>query len=124
MTNMFARGFANAISRDTDEDRRLTPEDAVAYINSMLNTLITGSSSFCCASCKAARELSVRFSKLVEDTDDTIDDACAVCSESNKTAYTFTCGHRFHVGCMKKWVDTPKSSGCPICRRSFDKMLD
>ncbi|XP_035222280.1 E3 ubiquitin-protein ligase TTC3-like isoform X2 [Stegodyphus dumicola] len=44
-----------------------------------------------------------------------IEDCVICCEEMNfSTAYKADCGHRFHLTCIREWLN--KKSDCPICR--------
>jgi hypothetical protein len=44
---------------------------------------------------------------------------CPICFDSTKDYHVLPCGHKFHEGCIKKWVATSICSNrttCPVCR--------
>ncbi|XP_059277820.1 probable E3 ubiquitin-protein ligase RHB1A [Lycium ferocissimum] len=52
--------------------------------------------------------------------DDEEQETCAICLleyKDENTISTLQCGHEFHSGCIKKWLQRKKS--CPFCRASF-----
>lgn len=49
---------------------------------------------------------------------------CVICLELLNTGVVYAldpCGHKFHTGCIMKWVRT-KDGSCPICRYVPDKL--
>tara|TARA_B100000686_G_scaffold299101_1_gene332669 strand:+ start:3006 stop:3437 length:432 start_codon:yes stop_codon:yes gene_type:complete len=45
---------------------------------------------------------------------------CAICFEKlNKNTPKLTCGHSFHVKCLRKWYYIGKKSNCPLCRANI-----
>ena len=42
---------------------------------------------------------------------------CAICFEKlNKNTPKLSCGHIFHVKCLRKWYYIGQKSNCPLCR--------
>ena len=42
---------------------------------------------------------------------------CAICFEKlNKNTPKLSCGHSFHVKCLRKWEKIGKKLNCPLCR--------
>jgi hypothetical protein len=46
-------------------------------------------------------------------------DTCAICLEdleSDERVAGLRCGHGFHQKCLMRWLGSPGTSGCPLCR--------
>ncbi|KAL4455450.1 hypothetical protein ABPG74_012602 [Tetrahymena malaccensis] len=56
------------------------------------------------------------------------DDVCSICHDELIVARRIeTCGHKFHIKCLFKWLKSQQNSRCPICRSeipnlNFDNM--
>lgn len=45
------------------------------------------------------------------------DGSCAICRDDMATGKKLTCGHCFHLGCLKMWCERQQT--CPICKSVF-----
>lgn len=49
------------------------------------------------------------------------DEVCAICWEKMNSACRLPCGHHFHMGCLRSWLE--QDTVCPTCRRSLSQDL-
>lgn len=60
----------------------------------------------------------LRISKELAKCEDSIGDGtCPICFSEMENGKKISCGHVFHISCVKKWIET--SELCPICRREM-----
>ncbi|XP_019849864.1 PREDICTED: E3 ubiquitin-protein ligase AMFR-like [Amphimedon queenslandica] len=50
-----------------------------------------------------------------------IQETCAICWEKMNTARQLPCGHVFHFGCLRSWLE--QDPVCPTCRQTLDTSL-
>lgn len=53
------------------------------------------------------------------------DNMCSICFEDldiDPDIRKLSCGHWFHVNCIKKWLEI--SSACPFCRNTFSCLVN
>ena len=76
---------------------------------------------------RATRNMELRYKTVTEEELKSGESTCVVCREDMKPATLIgsnrtemgkrlPCGHRFHLRCLKSWLE--KQQTCPICRRS------
>jgi hypothetical protein len=42
---------------------------------------------------------------------------CSICLEDiTNSIKPFNCTHKFHIGCINKWIDISSNKNCPYCR--------
>ena len=59
-----------------------------------------------------------RISKELYKCEDVVGDLqCPICFVEMEVGKKISCGHVFHLECLKTWVET--SEVCPICRREM-----
>ncbi|KAL3366886.1 hypothetical protein AABB24_011549 [Solanum stoloniferum] len=67
----------------------------------------------------------IRYRKITSNMNDRFPDAtleelnggdtiCIICREEMTTAKKLTCGHLFHVNCLRSWLE--RQNTCPTCR--------
>ena len=109
-----------------------SPFDKIIYHNEVCQNMI-------CLGFEFDRENSknLTFYKFIElvshmdikkyDDEREISQSCCICREEysdepDKKTILIGCHHDFHIDCLKKWVNTNKSS-CPICRTNINFLL-
>ena len=72
----------------------------------------------------------VRYVKLTRNLDEMIEDAseedlaahqeggCLICREGMESGKKLTCGHVFHLNCLRTWLQHQQS--CPLCRSDIE----
>ncbi|EAS04574.2 C3HC4 type (RING finger) zinc finger protein (macronuclear) [Tetrahymena thermophila SB210] len=51
------------------------------------------------------------------------DDVCSICHDELIVARRIeTCGHKFHIKCLFKWLKSQQNSRCPICRSEIPNL--
>ncbi|DBB08780.1 TPA: hypothetical protein ACH3X3_007445 [Trebouxia sp. C0006] len=68
--------------------------------------------------CKATYNLQHNFPTVVPSQLQSAEEECAICKEHMKTAKVLPCGHIYHLGCLRDWLQQSGTDNftCPICR--------
>lgn len=107
----------------TLNDFNLSMMPSTTYSATSSTTTITSSSAEAAAAAAPTRASS--RAAIVEAPRDDVDDwqeqdNCAICLDRDDAAAAewkeTPCGHRFHGGCLDKWLEAAYAT-CPMCRR-------
>ncbi|XP_021761935.1 ERAD-associated E3 ubiquitin-protein ligase HRD1B-like [Chenopodium quinoa] len=63
---------------------------------------------------KITSNMNDRFPDATPEELDTSDATCIICREEMTTAKKLSCGHFFHVHCLRSWLE--RQNTCPTCR--------
>ena len=63
-----------------------------------------------------------RFSDATSSDLAQYDDDCAICRERMSAAKKLSCGHLFHIDCIREWL--AHHGSCPVCRRPVGGRTD
>ncbi|KAL3132793.1 hypothetical protein ABBQ38_006720 [Trebouxia sp. C0009 RCD-2024] len=68
--------------------------------------------------CSATYNLQHNFPSMPASQLHSADEECAICKEPMKTAKVLPCGHMYHLGCLRDWLQQSGTDNftCPICR--------
>ncbi|DBA88735.1 TPA: hypothetical protein ACH3X1_004158 [Trebouxia sp. C0004] len=68
--------------------------------------------------CSATYNLQHNFPTVVPSQLQSAEEECAICKEHMKTAKVLPCGHMYHLGCLRDWLQQSGTDNftCPICR--------
>lgn len=68
--------------------------------------------------CSATHNLQHNFPNALPSQLQSADEECAICKEHMKAAKVLPCGHIYHLGCLRDWLQQSGTDNftCPICR--------
>ena len=67
------------------------------------------------------KQVAVNKKRSMIELKSPVDEICSICIESvkNKRVKILPCGHRYHVSCINKWLNSKKNT-CAKCRCVVD----
>ena len=66
---------------------------------------------------RITNNMNERFPDATREELEAGDTTCIICREDMTEAKKLQCGHNFHFGCLRTWLE--RSSSCPTCRASI-----
>lgn len=68
--------------------------------------------------CRVVANMEAKFAQATTEELRKHEDSCAICWEDMESARKLPCGHMFHSGCLRSWLE--QDTTCPTCRKQLD----
>nr|XP_039271813.1 E3 ubiquitin-protein ligase AMFR-like [Styela clava] len=68
--------------------------------------------------CRVVANMEAKFAQATSEELRENEDSCAICWDIMDSARKLPCGHLFHSGCLRSWLE--QDTTCPTCRKQLD----